>query len=208
MRLHSPPFHIAPACVVLTLCGVTMCNSSRDQPGPPSQSASQDEQREPPTVAPGADVLSKHVALLLAPRGDASAPPLPQGSNLRYRSTNGRIAIVAAPQSTLRGVGPDWRLAAVFGTNAEFRKILNAQRLVEAAQAGDKPVLSGYITLDKKRAPASDDAILSALRQTGADPQTVSGNIVTARIPITSAGALAALHWVHSIELSGKVAPR
>jgi len=181
-----------------------MCKSPSEQPAP-------DESEAEAKVAPQPDVAAvaapQHVALLTS-SSDGSPDALPAGINVRSRAAGGRLVLVSASLAALRDLGVSWRLQAVLGTDQEFKKIFNAQRLLEAAAAGDNPKLEGYITLDAKRAPRSNDAILSALRQAGANPQTVAGNVVTAQIPLRSAGAVVALHWVHAIELSGKVAPR
>ncbi len=105
----------------------------------------------------------------------------------------------------MKHLDPQWQRVAELGTPASFKKVFNAQRLVNALDNTQNPVLNAYLTVDPALAPQSKEAIKAALRRVGVDAQTVSGEIVTVRIPAQAVGAAAALNWVQAIELASTV---
>ncbi len=146
----------------------------------------------------------QRVALLSA-SPQRSVPSPPTGADVRYRSSDGRILIASLDSTKLKHLDPQWQRVAELGTPASFKKVFNAQRLVNALDNTQNPVLNAYLTVDPALAPQSKEAIKAALRRVGVDAQTVSGEIVTVRIPAQAVGAAAALNWVQAIELASTV---
>ncbi len=201
----------ACALIASVLMALMSCDSGAKSERVPSSSgagADPDGQTNPPpTSQPTPNTAPLHVALLVAPAQPPDPEP-PLDAEVRYRSADGRTVIISLDSSRLEHLGPRWRVSADLGTAANFRKVFNAQRLVRGSRDGSEAVLNAYLTIDPETAPPSKEALVAALRRVGVDPQTVSGKIVTARMPARDIGAAAALDWVVAIELASRVKVR